>query len=147
MGASPSTRRRSGVPGPRRCCCPTTSSSVRGRIRTASGATAASARSRASSNSERSTPPTLPARPTQQMILIVLRLGWWRGVDAGLAALGGGDRRRRAGEGVLATTGLGERDDVAQRLGPGEEHADAVPAERDAAVGWGAEAEGVEQEA
>ena len=39
--AAPSTSRRSGAPGASRCCWPTTSSSVRGRIRTASGASAA----------------------------------------------------------------------------------------------------------
>src|SRR5215203_6680026 len=51
IGASPSTSRRSGVPGPSRCRWPTTSSSVRGRIRTASGAVAATASSAAASNS------------------------------------------------------------------------------------------------
>src|SRR3954471_20663128 len=38
MGSSASTSRRSGARGPSRCCCPTTSSRDRGRIRTASGA-------------------------------------------------------------------------------------------------------------
>ena len=38
IGWSPSTRRRSGDPGASRCCCPTSSSRSRGRIRTASGA-------------------------------------------------------------------------------------------------------------
>src|SRR4051794_39955246 len=38
MGSSDSTRRRSGARSPSRCCWPTTSSSARGRIRTASGA-------------------------------------------------------------------------------------------------------------
>lgn len=42
-GAAPSTSRRSGAPSRSRCCWPTTSSSVRGRIRTASGELAGSA--------------------------------------------------------------------------------------------------------
>src|SRR5580692_3938977 len=50
MGASLSMIRRKGVPGAVRCRCPMTSSSDRGRIRTASGAAAAAARSPASSN-------------------------------------------------------------------------------------------------
>src|SRR4051812_9269521 len=50
IGASPSTSRRSGVPGPSRCRWPTTSSRVPGRIRTASGAVAATACSAAASN-------------------------------------------------------------------------------------------------
>ncbi len=37
IGWSPSISRRSGEPGASRCCCPTSSSRVRGRIRTASG--------------------------------------------------------------------------------------------------------------
>ena len=37
---SPSISWRSGEPGARSCCCPTSSSRVRGRIRTASGALA-----------------------------------------------------------------------------------------------------------
>ena len=40
MAASPSASRRSGEPGPSRCCWPTISSTVRGRSRTASGAPA-----------------------------------------------------------------------------------------------------------
>ena len=38
IGWSPSTSRRNGEPGASRCCCPTSSSRLRGRIRTASGA-------------------------------------------------------------------------------------------------------------
>jgi hypothetical protein len=51
-GASPSTSRRSGAPRASRCAWPTTSSSVRGRIRTASGATRSAASRSAASNSE-----------------------------------------------------------------------------------------------
>ena len=59
----------------------------------------------------------------------------------------GGDRRRRTGERVVAAAGLGERDDLAQRVGAGEQHADPVPAERDAAVRRRAVLERLEQEA
>ncbi len=38
VGSSCSIASRSGLPGPSRCCCPTNSSSVRGRMRSASGA-------------------------------------------------------------------------------------------------------------
>ena len=77
-----------------------------------------------------------------------LRLGC-RGpaVDAGLLALLGRDRRRGVGQRVVAAAGLRERDDVADRLVAAEQHDDAVPAERDAAVRRGAELERVEQEA
>ena len=51
MGASSSTSRRSGLPSPSRCRCPTTSSRVRGRIRTASGSWDRWASAPASSNS------------------------------------------------------------------------------------------------
>src|SRR5262245_53913991 len=37
LSRSASIIRRSSLPGPRKCCCPTKSSSVRGRIRAASG--------------------------------------------------------------------------------------------------------------
>ena len=50
IGASLSMSWRSGVPGPIRCRWPMTSSRVRGRIRTASGAACPAARSSASSN-------------------------------------------------------------------------------------------------
>jgi hypothetical protein len=52
-----------------------------------------------------------------------------------------------AGQRVEAAAGLGEGDDVADRLGVREQHDDPVPAEGDAAVRRGAELEGVEQEA
>ena len=66
-GASPSTSRRIGAPGPSRCCCPTTSSSVRGRIRTASGATRSSAaRSPASKRVSPSMRQTLRRRAAQE---------------------------------------------------------------------------------
>ena len=57
--APPSTRRRSGAPGRSRCACPTTSSSDRGRIRTASGAVAAGAASAGGSGSCRSNRPSV----------------------------------------------------------------------------------------
>ena len=41
------------------------------------------------------------------------------GVDAGFLALLGGDRRRRLGQRVVATAGLREGDDLAQRGAPG----------------------------
>src|SRR5262245_11089282 len=69
------------------------------------------------------------------------------GVDAGLLALVGGDRSRRAGPGIESAAGLGERDDLADRAHPGEQHADPVPTERDAAVWWRAVLERFEQEA
>ena len=50
IGASFSMSLRNGVPAAVRCRCPITSSSVLGRIRTASGAASAAARSPASSN-------------------------------------------------------------------------------------------------
>ena len=62
---SSSIVRRSGAPGPSRCSWPATSSSVRGRRRSASGAPEARARPAASAKRS-STPPMLPAcrRPT-----------------------------------------------------------------------------------
>ena len=69
------------------------------------------------------------------------------GVDAGLLALLRRDRRRRAGQRVVAAAGLRERDDVADRVGAGQQRADPVPAERDAAVRRRAERERLEQEA
>ena len=58
IGASLSMSLRNGVPAAVRCRWPTTSSSVRGRIRTASGAAFSAARSSASSN-KLSTPSSL----------------------------------------------------------------------------------------
>src|SRR3954464_1134088 len=69
------------------------------------------------------------------------------GVHAGLLALLVGDRRRRRGERVVATAGLGEGDDLADGVRPRQQRADAVPAEGDAAVRRGAVREGLEQEA
>jgi hypothetical protein len=59
------------------------------------------------------------------------------------AVIGG----RRPGQRVLAAAGLRERDHVAHRVRAGEQHADAVPAERDPAVRRRAVLEGLEQEA
>ena len=56
------------------------------------------------------------------------------GVDAGLRALGVGDRRRRAGQRVEAGAGLREGDDLADRLDPGQQRRQPVPAERRARV-------------
>src|SRR5665213_623280 len=129
-----STMRRSGVPGPRRSCCPTTSSRVRGRMRTASGATARCARAVASSNSV--TSPTL-----------WLDANLHHGVDAGFFALLRCDGRGRAGERVATRRGLRKRDHFTDRLGAGEHGEHAIPAERDAAVRWRPEGEGLEQKA
>src|SRR3954468_11900208 len=71
--------------------------------------------------------------------------GW--GVDAGFLALLGGDGCRGTGERVEARTGLRERDDIPERVRTGEQHADAVPAESDAAVRRRAVEERVEQAA
>src|SRR3954452_20631023 len=80
---------------------------------------------------------------------LVGRPGRWRRllVDAGLAPLRHGDRRRRAGERVSAGRRLRERDDVADRLGAGDVLADPVPAERDPAVRRRPVLERLEQEA
>ena len=43
--------------------------------------------------------------------------------------------------------GFGKGDDLAEAGGAGEDHDDAIEAEGDAAVGWGAVLEGVEEEA
>src|SRR6516162_6123701 len=61
MGASLSISLRNGVPAPVRCRCPITSSRVRGRIRTASGAAAWAAVSSASSNRLADWPVSAPA--------------------------------------------------------------------------------------
>src|SRR6516164_10024376 len=61
MGASLSISLRNGVPAPVRCRCPTTSSRVRGRILTASGAAALAADSSASSNRLADWPVSAPA--------------------------------------------------------------------------------------
>ena len=58
----------------------------------------------------------------------------WDGVDPGLLALLGRDRGGCLGQWVEAATGLGEGDDVADGVGPGQQGDDAVPAEGDAAV-------------
>ena len=68
-------------------------------------------------------------------------------VDARLLALQRGDRGRRGGQRVVAAAGLREGDDLADRVDPGEQGADAVPAERDPAVRRRAVGERVEQEA
>src|SRR5699024_4190539 len=76
---------------------------------------------------------TLPGRGG--MVLTGGRLGvLGRGIDPGLLALGRGDRGRRTGQRVVATTGLREGDDVADRGGPGQRSHDTVPAEGDTAV-------------
>src|SRR5262245_24535345 len=69
------------------------------------------------------------------------------GVDARLLALLGRDRRRGAGQRVVAAARLGEGDHVADRVAAGQQGADAVPSERDAAVRRGAVLERLEQEA
>src|ERR1700722_2232971 len=114
-----------------------TSSRLRGRIRTASGAAASAASSSAASNKlSGCTPRQYP-----------LAAGWRGDVDARLLALLRGDRRGRAGERVVAGGGLGEGDDVADAVAAGQQHEQAVPAERDAAVRGRPEAQGLEQEA
>src|SRR5262245_13191694 len=55
-------------------------------------------------------------------------------------------RGRGVGHEVGALLGLRERHDVAQRLGAAQEHRQAIHSEGDAAVRWGAVAEGLEQE-
>src|SRR5450631_204212 len=129
-----STIRRSGVPGPRRCCCPTTSSRVRGRMRTASGATARCARAVASSNSV--TSPTL-----------WLDASLHHGVDAGFFEILRRDGSGCAGERVATRRRLRERYHLADRLGARKHREHAVPPERDAAVRRRPEGEGLEQEA
>ena len=57
--------------------------------------------------------------------------------------IGAGARGQR----VEAAAGLRERDDLADRVGAGQQRDDPVPAERDAAVRRGAVLERVEQEA
>ena len=69
------------------------------------------------------------------------------GVHAGLLALLGADRRRSRGQRVEAAPALRERDHLADRVAAGQQRADPVPAEGDAAVRRGAVLEGVEQEA
>ena len=69
MGASLSISLRNGVPWPVRCRCPITSSTVRGRIRTASGAAASAAACSASSNRLSDCPPGSPAPCTALAIL------------------------------------------------------------------------------
>ena len=64
------------------------------------------------------------------------------GVDPGLLALLGRDRGGRLGQRVEATTGLGEGDDVADGVGPGQQGDDAVPAEGDATVRRSTELDG-----
>src|SRR5260370_680553 len=69
------------------------------------------------------------------------------GVDAGFAALCGGDGGGGAGERVEAGGRLGEGDHVADARRPGEQHYHPVPAERDPAVRRRPVLERVEQEA
>src|SRR5205085_12059268 len=70
-----------------------------------------------------------------------------RSVDPGLPALRPGDGRGRACQRVVAGAGLGEGDDVADRVGAAEECADPVPSEGDPAVRRRAVLEGPQQEA
>src|SRR5665213_123167 len=114
-----STIRRSGVPGARSWCWPTTSSRVRGRIRTARGATARWAAAVASSNS----------------------------VNASLFALLRGDGRRRAGERVAARCRLRKCDHLADRLGAGQHREHTVPPKGDTTVWRRSKRERIEQEA
>src|SRR5687768_459282 len=67
--------------------------------------------------------------------------------DVELGQLGVVGPARAAGHEVGALLRLGEGDDVAQAVGAAHQHAEAVEAEGDAAVGRRAVAEGVEQEA
>ena len=67
--------------------------------------------------------------------------------DVQLAQLLLVDRARRVGEQVLGALRLRERDHVAQRLGPGHQHDEAVEADGDAAVRRRAVLQRVEQEA
>jgi hypothetical protein len=77
----------------------------------------------------------------------LLGLGGEVEFDVGFAELffveGGGGAAHEVGAGL----GFGEGDDVADVGGAAEEHDDAVDAEGEAAVGGGAELEGVEEEA
>ena len=80
MPASFSASLRSGVPSPVRCRWPITSSRVRGRIRTASGAAARAASSPAASKRLSAWPPVLPALTTPRHYPPA-RAGWlvtWR---------------------------------------------------------------------
>src|SRR5262245_55408223 len=67
--------------------------------------------------------------------------------DAGLGELGVRDLPRGAGHQVRAAGGLGEGDDVADRIRSQEEHGQTVESERDPAVGRRAEGERVQEEA
>src|SRR5262249_62128003 len=68
------------------------------------------------------------------------------GVAPGLGALRRRDRGRRPGQRVEPAPRLRERDDLADRVGAGEQHADPVPAERDATVRWRTVLERLQQE-
>ena len=61
--------------------------------------------------------------------------------------LGFADRAGCVDHEVDGLGGLGEGDDFAEGGGAGEDHDDAVEAEGDATVGWGAVLEGVQEEA
>src|ERR687886_246578 len=71
MGSSASTSRRSGERGPSRCCWPTTSSSERGRMRTASGAEGSRAGA-APSSSGASNSELTPSDATRASLLAAL---------------------------------------------------------------------------
>src|SRR5436305_2927769 len=88
-----------------------------------------------------------PAGGRPRLRTSALRGGRRLRVDAGFLALLRRDRRGCRRQRVVAAAGLRERDDVAQRVRLREQHDDAVPAERDAAVRRRAELERVEQEA
>ena len=68
-------------------------------------------------------------------------------VNAGFLALLGSDRCRSCGQRVVTATGLGEGNDVADRVGATDQLQHAVPTESDTAHGGRTEAEGLQQEA
>src|SRR4051812_11269733 len=74
----------------------------------------------------------IPNRKTTRLTTtsVVLR----NGVDPGFLALFRRDRCRCGGQRVVPAAGLGEGDDVADRVHPRQQRTDAVPAEGDAAV-------------
>src|SRR4051795_2799875 len=86
IGSSDSTSRRSGARGPSRCCWPTTSSSARGRMRTARGAPGSAEGSSAGASNNELTVAKLPAThdgPGVQQ----RRIGSWPVGAVGLGAM------------------------------------------------------------
>src|SRR5919199_2633485 len=129
MGSSASTSRRSGARGPSRWDWPTTSSSDRGRMRTASGAPGSTPETSGAGSSNSDTPPPIRSRGALRSSLVP-RCDAHAPVRSGVRTLPAGHdspvQQRRIGDQTVSAIGLGAMPLSTKQDRPTGEAAEAV---------------------